>query len=105
MRAILDLVDMLTSSIRAIVGMLVLAGIGFGLIMSLAGSYVAPKVVDSVAERAERIGSEAIEAAERQRRVEQMAKQGWGANAAINSGTSPKQAPGSGWGKEALRNQ
>lgn len=101
MRAILDLVDMLTSSIRAIVGMIVLAGLAIGLMLSLAGAYVAPKVADSMADRVERVGSRAIEAAEHQHQVEQMTKQGWGAQAVPVSGNREGQKAGSGWSKDA----
>jgi len=103
MRIFADIVENLTSSIRFIVGMIVLASLAIGLMLTLGASYVAPKAAASLAERAERVGEKAIKAAQQERLAEEMGKDGWGYEAATASaghGPSDAEAPGSaddGW--------
>jgi len=103
MRIFADIVENLTSSIRFIVGMIVLVGLAIGLMLTLGASYVAPKAAASLAERAERVGEKAIKAAQQERLAEEMGKDGWGYEAATASaghGPSDAEAPGSaddGW--------
>jgi len=105
MRVLVDIVENLTSSIRYIVGILVLAGLAFGLMLTLGASYVAPKAAESLAEGAERVGEKAIEAAQQERVAEDMAEDGWGygaatASAGHGSGAAQDAHPaGDGWGE------
>lgn len=85
MRALVDIVENLTSSIRFIIGLLVLAGLGIGLMLTIGFSYAAPKAADSLATRAERVGEKAIKAAQQERLAEDMAEDGWGYGAATAS--------------------
>lgn len=102
MRVFIEIAENLTSSIRFIIGTLVLGGMAIGLMMSVAASVVVPKVADSVAERAERIGEKAIIADQEQRRAEQLAKEGWGykssSAASSRRDRSSFDAADGGWG-------
>ncbi len=89
MRALVDIVQNLTGIVRFVVGMIVLAIMAVGLMLTIGGSYVAPKAVESIAERAERAGDKAIEAAQRERIASEMAKDGWGYGAATASAGHP----------------
>lgn len=98
MRALVDIVQNVTSSIRFIIGMLVLFGMVIGLMLTLGATYVAPKAADSFAERAERFGDKAIAAEQKQRVAEQMAEDGWGYGAATASaGHMPDDTADDGW--------
>jgi hypothetical protein len=99
MRALVEIVENLTSSIRFVIGMLVLAVMAFGLMLTAGASYVAPKAADSFAERAERVGEKAIKAAQQERRAKEMAKDGWGYDAATASAGSSSGKEDDGWGK------
>lgn len=70
-------------------------------IMTLGGAYVAPKAVDSIAERAERVGEKAIRAAQEERRAAEMGKDGWGYGAATDADAGgarrPSGAADDGW--------
>lgn len=89
MRALVDIVQNLSNIVRFIVGAMVLFGIIIGLMVTVGGSYIAPKAVESIAERAERAGDKAILAAQRERIAEDMGKDGWGYNAATASAGHP----------------
>jgi hypothetical protein len=89
MRALVDIVQNLTNIVRFAIGMLVLFGMAISLMITLGGSYIAPKAVESIAERAERAGDKAIVAAQRERIAEDMAKDGWGYGAATASAGHP----------------
>jgi hypothetical protein len=89
MRALVDIVQNLTNVVRFAIGMLVLFGMVIGLMVTLGGTYVAPKAVESIAERAERAGDKAIVAAQRERIASEMAKDGWGYGAATASAGHP----------------
>lgn len=91
MRALVDIVQNLTSSIRFIIGMLVLATFLIGLMLSASFAYVAPQAAETVADRAESMGEKAIEAHQRQRVAEDMAQDGWGYGAA--SATAGQGSP------------
>lgn len=91
MRALVDIVQNLTGIVRFVVGMIVLAIMAVGLMLTIGGSYVAPKAVESIAERAERAGDKAIEAAQRERIASEMAKDGWGYGAATASAGHPAE--------------
>jgi hypothetical protein len=89
MRALVDIVQNLSNVVRFVVGMLVLAVMAVGLMLTVGGTYIAPKAVESIAERAERAGDKAIEAAQRDRLARDMAKDGWGYNAATATAGQP----------------
>lgn len=91
MRALVDIVQNLSNIVRFVVGALVLFGMIIGLMVTVGGSYIAPKAVDSIAERAERAGEKAIVAAQRERIAQDMAKDGWGYGAATASAGHPAE--------------
>ena len=68
MRAFVDIVQNLTSSIRFIIGAVVVGLMAVGLFMTIGATYVSHKAVDSIGERVERLGEEAIRAEQDARR-------------------------------------
>ena len=78
MRAFLDVIESLTSTIRFVFGMITLGIMTFGLLISAGASFLLPKAVDSLGERAERVGERAINAELEARRAKELAKDGWG---------------------------
>jgi phosphate/sulfate permease len=78
MRFIVDIVENVTSSIRFIVGLIVVAGLLIGLFFTAGVATVAPEVV-------ERVGEKAIAAEKAQRVAHEMGKDGWGYSAAAAS--------------------
>ena len=78
MRALVDLVDSISGTIRFII----LAIMGFGLIVTIMvwGSIlvIAPQVSEDYADRAEEFGDRAIEAAREEARARDLAEDGWG---------------------------
>jgi uncharacterized membrane-anchored protein YitT (DUF2179 family) len=78
MRVFVDVVENLTSSIRHIVGLVILGVMVLGMMFSIGASYLGTKVVDSLGERAERVSEQAIRAELEARRAEELAKDGWG---------------------------
>jgi hypothetical protein len=91
MRALVDIVQNVTSSIRFIIGAMVLLVFLIGLMLSASIAYVAPQAAETVAEKAETMGDKAIAAAQRQRVAEDMAEDGWGYGAA--TATTGQGAP------------
>ena len=69
MRTFLNVVENLTSSIRYVIGMVVLGLMAVGLFMTLGATYVSHKAVDSIGDRVERLGEEAIRAEREARRA------------------------------------
>lgn len=103
MRAVVDVVENLTSSIRFIVSAIVLGLIVVGLFLTIGGTYVAHEAVDSMGERVERLGEEAIQAELEARRAEELAKDGWGyrpADSGAKSDARPRDRESikNGWG-------
>jgi hypothetical protein len=94
MRSLVEIVENLTSSVRFIVGALMLAGMAAAMLMTVGGAYVAPIAVDSIAERAERVGEKAIKAAQEERRAVEMGKDGWGYDAATDADADDARRPG-----------
>jgi len=88
MRAFIDLIDSITSGIRAIVGLIVLAFMAFGLITAFSVTQIA----SSVSEEASNLGSKALEAELKARRSKDLAKEGWGYSA---DGFGEENAPAS----------
>lgn len=103
MRAFVDIVQNLTSSIRFIIGAVVLGLMAVGLFMTIGATYVSHKAVDSIGERVERLGEEAIRAEQEARRAEELAKDGWGYRPVDDNGKpAPRQRDSesvkNGWG-------
>ncbi|MEP3050932.1 MAG: hypothetical protein ABJP48_07490 [Erythrobacter sp.] len=94
-QAIIDLVENVTSSIRVVFMLLFLAVFGVAAVMTAGASFVAPKVVGEVAERAERANNRAIDAAEEARRNNQLAREGWG----YGSGDDDSSSARDDWGQ------
>lgn len=97
MRALVDIVQNVTSSIRYIIGIIVFAIIAFGMMFSAGIAFVAPKAAESVAESAERMGDKAIAAKQKQRVAEEMAADGWGYGAAAATTGGESGEAGDGW--------
>jgi type II secretory pathway pseudopilin PulG len=91
MRALVDIVQNVTSSIRFVIGGLLVVILLIGFMLSASFAYVAPRAAEAVAERAEKMGEKALEAQERQRVAEDMAQDGWGYSAA--SATARQGSP------------
>ncbi|MEQ5786979.1 hypothetical protein J3454_03650 [Erythrobacter sp. NFXS35] len=104
MRALVDIFESLTSSIRFVIGLFVLAVMGFGLMLTLGATYVAPRAVESLAEGAERVGEKAIEAAQQERRAHEMGKDGWGYDAATTKSDRSERTSRSGSAKDGWAN-
>lgn len=99
MRVLLEIVEKVTDSIRLVMGLIMLTTMVLGLILSGSASYLIPKAADSVAERGERFGEKAIKAHERRLIAEDMAKDGWGydaATASVGSAAGQGQSPTAG---------
>ncbi len=102
MRALVDIVENLTSSVRYIFGAIVLGIMVVGLMMTAGASYVGTKAVDSIGDRVERVSQEAIKAEFEARRAEELAKDGWGYRPS-DADPAAKRSPSSesaknGWG-------
>ncbi len=74
MRVLVDLIDSIGTSIRFIFLLFFLAIFGFGAFLAAGAYYVAPKVADSVAERAATYEERADIAAHNR----EMGSEGWG---------------------------
>lgn len=103
MRSLVDIVDNLTGVVRLIIGAIVLIGFGVTFMMTAGVSYVAPKVAADYGERAERIGEQAIQAAQEEARARELAKDGWGYEAPSSSDSYDRRSrdrdgDAGGWG-------
>lgn len=101
MRAFLDIVENLTSTVRFVFGMITLGIMTVGLMISVGASFLLPKAVDSIGERAERVGERAINAELEARRAKELAKDGWGYRSqGKDSATAPRDSESAknGWG-------
>ncbi|MEP0190355.1 MAG: hypothetical protein ABJP70_07030 [Erythrobacter sp.] len=78
MRIFADVIGSAFGSIRFIFGLFFLCIFGLGLLFTGGASYIAPKAVDSVAARAERIGDKALAAEAAHSRNRALAAEGWG---------------------------
>ncbi|MFY8048122.1 MAG: hypothetical protein ACOVNS_04820 [Erythrobacter sp.] len=85
MRFLVDIVENVTSSIRFIIGLFVVAGLLIGLFFTAGVATVAPEVV-------ERVGEKAIAAEKAQRVAHEMGKDGWGYSAAAATAGEPDAA-------------
>ena len=103
MRVFIDIIENLTSSIRYVIGIIVLGIMAVGLFMTIGATYVSHKAVDTFGERVERLGEEAIQAEREARRAEELAKDGWGyrpVDKKTNSAARPRDPESikNGWG-------
>jgi hypothetical protein len=77
-RAIVDLVDSISSTFTRTIWILIIGGVAVvGIVMLMIG-VTAPAVVEEVGERAESISEKAIEAAREEQRAHALAQEGWG---------------------------
>ena len=74
MRVLVDLVDAIGTSIRFIFLLIFLAIFAFGFLLTAGVSYVAPKVVEDVGERADRY----VDRYDRRLQSYELGKEGWG---------------------------
>lgn len=103
MRAFLDVVENLTSSVRYVIGTVVLGLMAVGLFMTFGATYVGHKAVASIGDWVERLGEEAIRAEREARRAEELSKDGWGyrpvdADAKPAARRRDRESIKSGWG-------
>ena len=84
MRVLVDLIDSIGTSIRFIFLLFFLAIFGFGILMTAGASYVAPKVAEEVADRADRYAERELQ----MKRDKELGKSGWGYS------SSPERARG-----------
>jgi hypothetical protein len=103
MRALVDLVDSVTSVFNRSVWMLVIGGIVAAAIIALVIGFTTPTMVHEVGERAERISEKAIEAERRERRERALAEEGWGYSdtASDYSATDAADESADGFGADA----
>ena len=93
MRAFLDLVEQITDGLRVIVGLFVVLVLGSVLIMTLGATYAVSEVtseIATIADEAQKEGSEIRRSQTRAERERALAKEGWG-----------YQATDDGFGEEA----
>lgn len=102
MRAIVDLLDNMTNTLRVIVGLFVLCVFAFGIFASFGISYAAPVAIEGMAEKAIEANERQMEAALEANRDRELAKEGWG----YGSADKPSKQHGrsqdrkDGWGGE-----
>lgn len=104
MRALVDMVDNFTGTVRFIICAMVVVGLGAAFMLTAGVSYVAPKVAEDYGERAERIGEKAIAAAQEEARAHDLAKDGWGYSEPRAGSGASRDAGGDevgGWGDGA----
>lgn len=104
MRELVSMVEAVTGTFTRSLWLLVVGALGLMAIFALMIGFTAPKVVDQVGERAERIGEKAIAAAREEKRASELARDGWGNPAPVDSDgsdeapDSDRAYPGDGWG-------
>lgn len=78
MKGLVEIISNVTNLIRFALMLMFLCIFGFGLLLTFGASYVAPKAVESLAERAEQVTQKAIEAEQLEARNRAYAPHGWG---------------------------
>lgn len=100
MRVLVDLVDSIGASIRFIFLLFFLAIFGFGAVVSCGAAYVAPKVAESVADRADSYSERSLQA----ERDKEFGREGWGQGAgrtdSRSSGSDGFGEDNGGWADE-----
>lgn len=81
MRLLSDMIDQLSTTVRVIAGLMTVAVLGFGAMMTYGAGWAAPQVAEKFAERAEKVNTKAIEARMEAERARALAKEGWGYDA------------------------
>lgn len=101
MRALLDIIDSFTSTVRAIVGAIMLGVMVIGGMVTMSASYLVPKAADSLGESVERLGHQQLQIELKDRRAAEMGKDGWGYGAASDADADdtrrPRDAADDGW--------
>lgn len=104
MRALVDMIDSVTSTVRFVVGLLVLGVFAVIFVIIAGASYMAPKVSEDATEKAAAFGERAIAEARLEAREAELAQDGWGYGSAgpVDGGTSSRRQQsadyGDGWG-------
>ena len=78
MQGFVDLVGGIVGSIQKMIMLMFLFGAVIWAITIYGVTSAAPGVADKMAERAERLGEKAVQAAVEERRARELAKDGWG---------------------------
>lgn len=101
MRALMDIIDSFTSTVRAIIGAITLGIMAIGGMVTMSASYFVPKAADSLGESVERVGQQQLQIELKDRRAAEMGKDGWGYGAAADADAGdarrPSDAAGDGW--------
>ncbi|MCK0098482.1 hypothetical protein MWU38_03710 [Qipengyuania sp. S6317L1] len=104
MRALVDMIDSVTSTVRFVVGLLVLGVFAVIFVIIAGASYMAPKVSEDATEKAAAFGEKAIAEARLEMREAELAQDGWGYGSAGSvdreTGSRRQQSAdyGDGWG-------
>lgn len=108
MRALVDMIDSVTGTVRFLAGLFALCVFAFVLIMTAGVSYMAPKVTEEATQSATAFGERALAEAREERREHELAQDGWGyGSAAPASGGQRSERGGrgndrsEGWGDAA----
>ncbi|MEO0463578.1 MAG: hypothetical protein AAF127_10630 [Pseudomonadota bacterium] len=89
MRLFMDILDGMTGLIRLVIGAFALVILGLGLMFTYSINAVTPAAIEEITEQAREAQSEARRERLRAVREREMAKQGWGYEAAGASGNQP----------------
>ncbi|MEE4205098.1 MAG: hypothetical protein V2I39_02330 [Erythrobacter sp.] len=82
MRLLSDMIDQLSTTVRLIAGLITLCVMGFGAMMTFGASVVAPQVAADFSEKAEKIAEKELAARLEAQRARELARDGWGYDAA-----------------------
>ncbi len=77
MRVFFDLLDNITNTVRVIIGLFVLCMMGFGMMLSLGGTYVVPTAIEGMAEKASEARERQLEGKRAAARDKALAEDGW----------------------------
>jgi len=101
MRAFLEIIENLTSTVQRIISIIMFGIMALGMMFSIGVTYFGSKAVDSLGERAERANEHAIRAELEARRAEDLAKDGWGyrpLDKDSRSSADRRESAKNGWG-------
>lgn len=100
-RALMEIVDSFTGTLRAIIGAITLGIMAIGGMVTLGASYFVPKATASLGEKVERLGEQQLQTDLKDRRAAGMGKDGWGYGAATDvddgDASRPSGTAGDGW--------
>jgi len=104
-RALVDMIDSVTSTVRFVVGLMVLGVFAVIFVIVAGASYMAPKVSEEATQKAAAFGEKMIAEERQQRREYELAQDGWGYGSAgsvegesRSTGGSRDADYGEGWG-------